>query len=613
MKNTGVLVLALLSCALFSPAMRAQDAQNVSLFANVKLADVRYSGSWSYVAGDGTEYALLGAKSGTAVFPIDDPTNVTLSGFVPGPVTNWREITVIGDHAYVVTDATGVGHAMQVIDLGFLPDSVHLVTSYDATFTKGHIIQKDIHSEAPYVYVCGTSTTQGVHIMDVSDPANPVEVGVYQPGYYIHDCHVRGDRLFAAAFYEGKMDIVDISDKSNPVLLSSLVYGGSNTHSSSLTEDGKYLIIADEKDGNPARIWNIEDLSNPFEVAQYTGNPQSLVHNPYVRGDFAFISHNTEGLRVLDIADPTLPVEVGFYDTYDGPSGGFSGLWSACPYFPSGKIIGGDRTKGLFVWTFNNTRAGRLYATAVDTFSRQIIFNPEVTLLETGELLSPNLDGLFKFGKTAGNFTLLVNAAGYVPKSFPVTLHEGDSITVELELVPENIESQISGFVLDSATLLPLKNAQFEIAETGATFSSDAQGFFSQSHPAGTYTLTVSRDSFMSQTHPLFLLPQDTLWLEIRLAPDIANALFTPTPPLPEIRAFPNPAAGFVTLDLTGFPAAQSIELYDPTGHLVWEIPHLTSLSPLMPRPPGGQGLYYFLIKNKWKENIGGGKVVFKK
>ena len=116
----------------------------------------------------------------------------------------------------------------------------------------------------------------------------------------------------------------------------------------------------------------------PVEVATYTANEASLVHNPYVRGDFCFLSHNTEGLRVLDITDPEVPVEVAYYDTYDGPSGGFKGLWSACPYFPSGKIIGGDRTEGLFVWTFNETYGARIYGTVVDSVSQEPIFASNV-------------------------------------------------------------------------------------------------------------------------------------------------------------------------------------------------------------------------------------------
>ena len=171
--------------------------------------------------------------------------------------------------------------------------------------------------------------------------------------YYIHDAHIKGDYLYASAFFEGTIDIVDISDKTSPTLVAQIETTGGNTHSAWTTEDDKHLIISLEKDGLPARIWNIKDLSNLSEVATYTANLASLTHNPYVRGDFTFFSHNTEGLRVVDTKDPCVPVEVGFFDTFEGQSGGFSGLWSACPYFPSGKIIGGNREDGLYVWTFN--------------------------------------------------------------------------------------------------------------------------------------------------------------------------------------------------------------------------------------------------------------------
>ena len=133
--------------------------------------------------------------------------------------SNWREVTVIGEYAYVTTEGTSDTTGMQVVSLAFLPDSLHLVTTYTETFGKGHIIQRDIYSDLPYVYVNGTATTQGIHILDVSNPLAPVEVGLYEPGYYIHDCHVKGDLLFAAAINENTIDIVDISDKTQPTLI----------------------------------------------------------------------------------------------------------------------------------------------------------------------------------------------------------------------------------------------------------------------------------------------------------------------------------------------------------------------------------------------------------
>lgn len=448
-------LLVLYIFILFLPGSGAQVSWNVDLFGQADRGDGRYSGSWCYAAPDGSEYALLGAKTGTAVYPVDDPNNIVELGFIPGPVTNWREITVIGNFAFVVTDVQGTGHGMQVIDLSYLPDSLHLVTKYTETFTTGHIIQKAIDSEAPYVYVMGTGTTQGVHILDVSDPANPEEIGLYAPGYYIHDAHIRGNLLFGAAFYEGVVDIVDISDKTNPVLISRIDYEGDNTHSASTTEDGKYLILADEQDGYPARIFNIEDLENPIEVAQYTANSASLVHNPYVRGDFVFISHNTEGLRVLDIADPELPVEVGFYDTWPGTSGGFNGLWSACPYLPSGKIIGGNRTDGLYVWTFNNTKAARIYGLVSDSLTNLPLSAASVKILPAAETLVTDLNGYFKKGMLAGNYVLEISAPGYQTKTLDIDLMQGDSLWLEIPLVAGATSSSVANKRLRELNVFP--------------------------------------------------------------------------------------------------------------------------------------------------------------
>ncbi len=413
-----------------------QPSLNIELVGQYNRGDTRYSGSWAYIAQDGKEYALLGAKTGTAAYCIADSCILEENGFVPGPETNWREITVIGHHAYVTTDVSGTGHGMQVIDLSYLPDSLHLVTNYTATFTKGHIIQKAIDNDEPYVYVIGTTATKGVHIMDVTNPADPKEVGLYAPGYYIHDAHIRGDLLFAAAFNETKFDIVDISDKTSPQLISIISYDGKNSHSASSTSDGRFLIIADEQDGYPARIFNIEDLFNPFEVARYSANEASLVHNPYVYGDFCFLSHNTEGFRVLDIADPTVPVEVGFYDTWPGASGGFNGLWSACPYFPSGKIIGGDRTDGLYVWEFNGTKAARIYGIVKDSLTNELIQNAQVELPLVGDTLYTGLTGYFKKGMLEGQYQLIVKKDGYSPKSMNFEVTQGDSLFFEFPLVP---------------------------------------------------------------------------------------------------------------------------------------------------------------------------------
>ncbi len=431
--------LSLIITIILTTFCQAQDALNVELFGQYNRGDIRYSGSWAYIDAEGNEYALLGARTGVAAYTIDDQLQIEEVGFIPGPESNWREITVIGHYAYSTTDVTinpNVG--MQVIDLQYLPDSLHLLTTYTETFTTGHIIQRDVYSDSAYVYINGTSTTQGVHILDVSDPANPIEVGLYQPGYYIHDCHVKNDLLFACAIYDGFVDILDISDKNNPVLIGQIDDPTGFTHSCWVTEDNRFLVVCSEQDGLPARIYNIEDLGNIYEVARYTANPLSLVHNPYIRSEFCFMSHNTEGLRVLDIADPELPVEVGYYDTYEGPSGGFSGLWSACPFYPSGKIIGGNREDGLYVWTFNNTQAARIYGIVKDSITGDILTEVELIILESQDTLLQDPDAKFKWGSLPGVYHLAAAKAGYIAKTTPLDMNGGDSIALVIELVPDD-------------------------------------------------------------------------------------------------------------------------------------------------------------------------------
>ncbi|MEL6866298.1 MAG: choice-of-anchor B family protein [Bacteroidota bacterium] len=422
-------------------ALQSQESLNIDFLASVDRGDQRYSGCWAYTdADDGREYAFLGAYDGMAIYDITDISSIREVAYIEGPSTRWREITAIGEYAYVTTDVLGEDHRLQVIDLTQMPDTATLLTTYNLTFQMGHIIQRDVYSEAPYVYVMGTNTLEGVHIIDVSDPANPKEVGVYNPGYYIHDSHVKGDLLFACAFYEATVDIIDISDKTNPTLINKIFVPNVAVHSAWLTEDDQYLVVCSENDGLPARIYDVSDLNDITEVSTYTANTESLVHNPYVLGDFVYFSHNTEGLRIVDVADPTVPVEVAYYDTWTGPSGGFNGLWSANPYYgTSDKVIGGDRSNGLYVWSFDReaNRAGRFYGVVKDAMNGEIIRNAELTLSPLIKTYTSDINGEFKDGGLPGDYSLLALAEGYKPKNVTFSLAPGDQLQVEILMDPD--------------------------------------------------------------------------------------------------------------------------------------------------------------------------------
>lgn len=67
-------------------------------------------------------------------------------------------------------------------------------------------------------------------------------------------------------------------------------------------------------EGGCLTILNIANPGSPVVVGR-TATMRDLVYGVTVFGDYAYIANYTGGLRIIDISDPTNPVEVGFYDT----------------------------------------------------------------------------------------------------------------------------------------------------------------------------------------------------------------------------------------------------------------------------------------------------------
>ena len=104
------------------------------------------------------------------------------------------------------------------------------------------------------------------------------------------------------------------------------------------------------------KIWSLTNPPTFTKVAEYVGSPTAIVHNVFVKGNLAVMSYYTAGIRVVDITDPTNPVEVGGYDSYpSSDAAAYTGAWSTYPFFPSGKIIIGDMATGLYVVDINTT------------------------------------------------------------------------------------------------------------------------------------------------------------------------------------------------------------------------------------------------------------------
>ncbi|MBS1517759.1 MAG: choice-of-anchor B family protein [Bacteroidetes bacterium] len=350
MRKTFLIVIFIL---LIKGTSYSQSVSNMQMLGNVNEFTAggtptgwHYSACWGYAAG-GREYAIIGHYAGTTVYDITNPGNIVNSGTVAGPGSfyNYREMKTYSHYLYIVSEG---GSGVQIVDLQYLPDSLHLIQNYTfAGYTKSHTISQ----EGRYLYSNGGNYNNGgVFILDLLDPENPVKRGQWGTRY-IHDCFVRNDTIYGAAISSGFMVFLDATNKDNITLIREFTYPSAVTHNAWTNGDRTVLVTTDEGGTNHAKLWDISDFSNQVQLAEiipYDG--ASMVHNAYIKGDSLYLAHYRAGVIVYNIQNPSQPVEVGHYDTYPGPnSTAYQGCWNVYPFLPSGNIVASDIVTGLYV------------------------------------------------------------------------------------------------------------------------------------------------------------------------------------------------------------------------------------------------------------------------
>jgi choice-of-anchor B domain-containing protein len=372
----------------------------VDLAALLPIADIDGTNAAGVTANDiwgwtdpqtDKEYALLGLSNGVAFVDVSNPTSPVYLGNLPRTAAAsdslWRSLKVYRNHLFVVSEAAG--HGMQVFDLtrlrGVATPQTFAETAHYDNFSTAHTINVD--EETGYLYVAGSKPNAartpnvdtcpgvtatkggGLHVVDARNPAAPAFAGCVNEDGYTHEtqCVVyRGPdvqhqgREICFSSNEDTLTIVDVTNKSAPVQLSRTTYAGRGyTHQGWLTGDQARFLLNDELDEqnfslpkNRTFVWDVSDLDAPFVQGTFQGSTQSIDHNLYVRGLYAFESNYRSGVRVVDVRNAAAAnlSEVAFFDVYPlDDQALFNGTWSNYPFFASGTVIASGIEQGLFV------------------------------------------------------------------------------------------------------------------------------------------------------------------------------------------------------------------------------------------------------------------------
>ncbi|KAG5921774.1 hypothetical protein E4U53_003759 [Claviceps sorghi] len=356
---------------------------------------------WGWTSDDGREFAIVGQTDGTAFVEILRAGGLRYLGRLPTQtdVAIWRDIKVIGHHAYISSESKM--HGMQVFDLHKLlqlgedaePRVFDINSDLTALFTDVGAAHNVItNPETNTVFLSGGSNAtcpdlnQGLMMIDVSDPSKPTLQGCFGDGDYVHDarCVVyRGPdtrfhgREICLTFNIQSFMVYDVTDRNDPRILSTNYYDaidgkGAFAHQGwELDADWRYMLMDDEQDEavrndrgqvddlkTRTYIWDMSSLTNPTMTGIYKSPVDAIDHNLYIKNHTAYMANYAAGLRVVDasslVHDPSGRGmrEVAHFDCWPdddhAPEVAFYGAWSAYIWFASGTVVLNCIERGLF-------------------------------------------------------------------------------------------------------------------------------------------------------------------------------------------------------------------------------------------------------------------------
>jgi len=450
--------VAVLGALLVPVAGGAQSSFNVTLHWNANT----YAGTndcWGYTSPGGTEIAIFGHQTGTAFVDATDPPNAVEIWNLPGPTSIWRDIKTYQHYAYVVTEGGGAGTGLQIVDLADPLNPVHVGTYTGAGFTTAHNLWIDVPTGV--AYACGS--TGGMHILSLANPEAPVELDFFTP-YYIHDLWVGDGVAYAGAISSGSLRIIDVTNPSNPFTIASHFYAGANTHNAWPNAAKTHVLTTDEVSLGHVKVWDITALPAISLAAEYTAPDPAIVHNVLIEDEIAYMSYYAAGTRIVDVTDPTNPVEVGHYDTTTR-QGGFDGCWGVYPFRADDVYYASDRQNGFFILEFTGALAGEVQGTVRDAVSAAPLDSAYVAIAGAPAALATGAAGTYGTFLSGGSYQVVTTRFGYEPDTSSVVIPPDGIVVHDVDLTPLP-SGTVELTVVSSHTGLPVQGAIVDLAGT---------------------------------------------------------------------------------------------------------------------------------------------------
>lgn len=258
----------------------------------------------------GTATVTVGGNGMTATHRVVVRPNLVRSIRVSGPAT-----VRVGDVASFsgrASDANGSA-------LSAAPQ-VWGVQGSGATITsRGQFV-----ATAPGTYVVTASVgnvagTASIRALPRAEQRSVEMVGVarFPKDIQAAELWISGNAVYVSTIAD-RIYVYDISNPAEPRLTDSIMTDARLINDVAVTADGKTGVFAREGASNRKNglvTFNAADPLHPKIITEYTTALEGGVHSAFIDGHYVYATHDPTGsLRIIDIADPAHPAEVGRYE-----------------------------------------------------------------------------------------------------------------------------------------------------------------------------------------------------------------------------------------------------------------------------------------------------------
>jgi hypothetical protein len=269
---------------------------------------------------------------GLRIVDVHDPAHpAELGHLVPeyptqGEIYNDVKIVTANSHTYALMASDVAG--MVVVD-ATTPSAPAIVAHFGTAPGQNQPINvHTIFLDGGKAYLANIDV--GLEIWDLADPVHPAKLGQWAPpasgqfSAFPHDLYVAGPRAYVNWWGAG-MEIIDVSTPAAPKLVGTFAnYGQHTSHSNWVTQvDGRTIAIhGDEQWDSHVHVVDVTEGAPTFatSIGEWGTRPQVSAHNIMAFGSRAYMAYYQDGIRVLDLSDPTHPTPIAWFDTWPGYS-----------------------------------------------------------------------------------------------------------------------------------------------------------------------------------------------------------------------------------------------------------------------------------------------------